>query len=141
MTEQICVKYKPLFMLTVSGMPPTEEFAVCFQKIKCGFNLLVSRICRRRIGRQRHRRSFMTFICVCDVTVLMLCGVEKMFLFFLFQGELDGRINNPSAPEFVHALFSILAFVSLDQDVQFFLSYLNSVSSCVEVGGERGVKL
>lgn len=126
MTEQLSVKYKPLFTLTVSGMPPTEEFAVCFQKIKCGFNLLVSRICR-----QRHRRSFMTFICVCDVTVLMLCGVEKMFLFFLFQGELDGRINNPSAPEFVHALFSILAFVSHDQDVQFFLSYLNALCPVV----------
>lgn len=54
MMEQLSVKYKPLFTLTVSGMPPTEEFAVCFQKIKCGFNLLVSRICRRRIGRQRH---------------------------------------------------------------------------------------
>lgn len=54
-----------------------------------------------------------------------------MFLFFLFQGELDGRISNPSAPEFVHALFSILAFVSHDQDVQFFLSYLNALCPVV----------
>lgn len=88
MTEQICVKYKPLFTLTVSGMPPTEEFAVCFQKIKCGFNLLVSRICR-----QRHRRSFMTFICVCDVTVLMLCGVRKCTCFFYSRGSwMEGSI-------------------------------------------------
>lgn len=88
MTEQICVKYKPLFTLTVSGMPPTEEFAVCFQKIKCGFNLLVS-----RIGRQRRRRSFMTFICVCDVTVLMLCGVRKCFCFFCSRGSwMEGSV-------------------------------------------------
>lgn len=88
MMEQICVKYKPLFTLTVSGMPPTEEFAVCFQKIKCGFNLLVS-----RIGRQRRRRSFMTFICVCDVTVLMLCGVRKCFCFFCSRGSwMEGSV-------------------------------------------------
>lgn len=93
MMEQLSVKYKPLFTLTVSGMPPTEEFAVCFQKIKCGFNLLVSRICRRRICRQRRRRSFMTFICVCDVTVLMLWGVRKCFCFFYSRGSwMEGSI-------------------------------------------------
>ncbi|XP_010879825.1 epidermal growth factor receptor kinase substrate 8-like protein 3 isoform X2 [Esox lucius] len=47
-------------------MPPEEEFKICLQKIKCGFNLL---------------------------------------------GELNGKISNPSAPEFVHCLFSTLAFV------------------------------
>ncbi|XP_040890971.1 epidermal growth factor receptor kinase substrate 8-like protein 3 [Toxotes jaculatrix] len=50
----------------MDGMPPTEEFASCLHKIKCGFNLL---------------------------------------------GELNGKINNPGAPEFVHCLFSTLTFV------------------------------
>ncbi|XP_049893457.1 epidermal growth factor receptor kinase substrate 8-like protein 3 isoform X1 [Epinephelus moara] len=50
----------------MDGMPPTAEFVVCFQKIKCGFNLLA---------------------------------------------DLNGKINNPSAPELVHSLFSTLAFV------------------------------
>ncbi|XP_068568061.1 epidermal growth factor receptor kinase substrate 8-like protein 3 isoform X2 [Cebidichthys violaceus] len=49
------------------GMPPEAEFAACFHKIKCGFNLV---------------------------------------------GELNGMINNPSAPDFVHSLFSALAFVA-----------------------------
>ncbi|XP_071351609.1 epidermal growth factor receptor kinase substrate 8-like protein 3 isoform X5 [Trachinotus anak] len=51
----------------MEGMPPTEEFAECLHKIKCGFNLL---------------------------------------------GELNGKINNPSAAEFVHSLFTTLAFVT-----------------------------
>ncbi|XP_035517490.1 epidermal growth factor receptor kinase substrate 8-like protein 3 [Morone saxatilis] len=50
----------------MDGMPPAAEFAVCFHKIKSGFNLL---------------------------------------------GELNGKINNPSAPQLVHSLFSTLAFV------------------------------
>ncbi|KAK7916695.1 hypothetical protein WMY93_012456 [Mugilogobius chulae] len=50
----------------MDGMPSAEEFAVCFRKIKSGFNLL---------------------------------------------GQLNGRINNPSASDFVHSLFSALAYV------------------------------
>ncbi|XP_058487444.1 epidermal growth factor receptor kinase substrate 8 isoform X2 [Solea solea] len=50
----------------MEGMPATEEFAACLQRIKCGFNLL---------------------------------------------GELNGKIENPSAPEFVHILFTLLAFI------------------------------
>ncbi|XP_070704381.1 epidermal growth factor receptor kinase substrate 8-like protein 3 [Pempheris klunzingeri] len=50
----------------LDGMPTAEEFAACFHKIKCGFNLL---------------------------------------------GKLKGQINNPSAPELVHSLFTTLAFV------------------------------
>ncbi|XP_069008686.1 epidermal growth factor receptor kinase substrate 8-like protein 3 [Embiotoca jacksoni] len=51
----------------VEGMPPAEEFAECFHKIKFGFNLL---------------------------------------------GELNGKINNPSAPDLVHSLFSMLVLVT-----------------------------
>ncbi|KAL0978394.1 hypothetical protein UPYG_G00169920 [Umbra pygmaea] len=50
----------------IEGMPPTEEFKKCLQKIKHGFNLL---------------------------------------------GVLNGKITNPSAPEFVHCLFPILEFL------------------------------
>ncbi|XP_035486950.1 epidermal growth factor receptor kinase substrate 8-like protein 3 isoform X2 [Scophthalmus maximus] len=37
--------------------------------------------------------------------------LHKIKYGFNLLGELNGRINNPSAPEFVHALFSSLAFV------------------------------
>ncbi|XP_029990849.1 epidermal growth factor receptor kinase substrate 8-like protein 3 [Sphaeramia orbicularis] len=50
----------------MDGMPSREEFATCYHKIKCAFNLL---------------------------------------------GELNGKINNPSAPDFVHSLFSTLAYL------------------------------
>ncbi|KAM6927235.1 epidermal growth factor receptor kinase substrate 8-like protein 3 [Xenentodon cancila] len=54
------------FVLVLKGMPPAEEFAACFHKIKYGFNLL---------------------------------------------GELNKKIHNPGVPEFIHSLFSTLAFL------------------------------
>ncbi|KAF7670172.1 hypothetical protein LDENG_00068180 [Lucifuga dentata] len=37
--------------------------------------------------------------------------LHKIKCGFNLLGELDGKLNNPSAPEFVHCLFSTLAFV------------------------------
>ncbi|KAM9813483.1 epidermal growth factor receptor kinase substrate 8-like protein 3 [Neosynchiropus ocellatus] len=51
----------------MNGLPPASDFISCFQKIKCGFNLLV---------------------------------------------ELNEKIDNPSAPDFVHYLFSILEYIT-----------------------------
>ncbi|KAM8867969.1 epidermal growth factor receptor kinase substrate 8-like protein 3 [Synchiropus picturatus] len=50
----------------MTGLPPASDFISCFQKIKCGFNLLV---------------------------------------------ELNEKIDNPSAQDFVHYLFSILEYI------------------------------
>lgn len=76
-------------------MPPEEEFSDCLHKIKSGFNLLVC-------------VSIYTVTpchCVCPLHALTDAGVVS-------QGELNGKINNPAAPDFVHSLFSALAFVS-----------------------------
>lgn len=84
-------------------MPPMEEFAECLHKIKYGFNLLVRAINNFYIPGRSVMNSMCHSVSVVHENVCCCC---------LWQGELNGRINNPSAPEFVHALFSSLAFVS-----------------------------
>lgn len=74
-------------------MPTPAEFASCLQKIKYGFNLLVS----------VHER----------LPTLDAAFVPRvMSVSVLVQAELNGQISNPSAPDYVHFLFSTLASVS-----------------------------
>lgn len=84
-----------LYYHHVSGLPPAADFAECLQKIKCGFNLTVC--------------ALITFLHCTECLFLVSLFIV---LYSFWQVELNGRINNPSAPEFVHFLFTALAFVS-----------------------------
>lgn len=53
---------------------------------------------------------FVSVIVTFVFTGLVLSGV--MCGSVLIQVELNGKINSPSAPEYVHFFFSMLAFVS-----------------------------
>lgn len=73
-------------------MPTAAEFASCLQKIKYGFNLLV---------------------CVRDSHIFTGGGLSGVTYGSVpIQVELNGKINNPTALEYVHFFFSMVALVS-----------------------------
>lgn len=111
-------------VLGMQGMPHADEFATCLHKIKCGFNLLVCAL--------SHIYTLSLSLYIICTVIFSNCNSPSFIVtvFYLWkcsfwQGEMNGKINDPSAPEFVHCLFATLAFVS--HYMFFALSYCEKI--------------